>query len=126
MSAAMPRLAGTSVLLVEDDYFLATDLKRALELEGARVLGPVGNAGRALDLLDRTRPDGAILDINLGQSTSYQLAEKLKAASLPFLFVTGYDPWSIPEPYREVPRLVKPVASRRIIDHLLEILIQDS
>lgn len=35
-------LSGRSVLVVEDDFFLAHDLAAILEAEGAEVLGPAG------------------------------------------------------------------------------------
>ncbi len=36
-------LAGRRVLLVEDDYFIAVDLKSGFEEGGAQVLGPVAS-----------------------------------------------------------------------------------
>ncbi|WP_349546089.1 hypothetical protein [Bradyrhizobium sp. ORS 375] len=44
-------LAGRRLLVVEDDYYLADDLARALGAEGAEVVGPVSNIDSALDLL---------------------------------------------------------------------------
>lgn len=57
---------GSRVLVVEDEYMMAEDLREELEQHGAEVLGPVPSVPEALDLL-RTgaAPDLAILDINL-------------------------------------------------------------
>ncbi len=54
------------VLVVEDELFIAIELKAALAEAGFRVLGPVGSASDALDLLHDERPHAAVLDVNLG------------------------------------------------------------
>ena len=59
-------LAGQRVLVVEDEYVIALEVGRALEDEGAEVVGPVASVSAALELIERTdRLDIAILDINL-------------------------------------------------------------
>src|SRR4051794_28099922 len=57
---AMPK-----VLLVEDEFIIALEMELALLDLGCTVLGPVASAAGALALLDRERPDVAILDVNL-------------------------------------------------------------
>ena len=60
---AEPRPA---ILVVEDDYMIADDLRRDLEAAGARVLGPVPSLPEALELLrGADRLDAAVLDVNL-------------------------------------------------------------
>ena len=54
MTPPLPALAGRRVLLVEDDYFIAIDLKSGFEEGGAQVLGPVPSVSEAL----RYRPHG--------------------------------------------------------------------
>jgi DNA-binding response OmpR family regulator len=51
----------------------------------------------------------AILDINLSGRPAFPLAEQLAAAGIPFLFLTGYARADLPERYRTLPRLQKPV-----------------
>jgi hypothetical protein len=41
-----------AILVVEDEYFLADDIARALTGAGASVLGPVPTAEEAVDLVD--------------------------------------------------------------------------
>ena len=53
------RLAGKTILVVEDEYFLAADLKRALADAGATVLGPTGEVASALALIGETPADAA-------------------------------------------------------------------
>ena len=54
-------LAGLSVLVVEDEYFVANDSARALREHGARILGPVPDVQRARELLAGESPDVVVL-----------------------------------------------------------------
>ncbi len=103
-------LRGLCVLVVEDEYMLAEDLRAGLEEQGAKVLGPIPSVSEALKALaDGPAPDAAILDINLGGEMVYPVAEALRARGIPFIFATGYEAWAIPETYADVPLCVKPV-----------------
>ena len=110
------RLAGKCILVVEDEYFIASDLKRALQKEEAAVIGPVGDLPRGLALLDGDRPDAAVLDVNLGETTSYAIADRLTGLSVPFMFLTGYDGWALPATYQAVPRIAKPFPMHAVLD----------
>lgn len=101
-------MTGKRLLIVEDEYFIASDLKRALEAQGLAVVGPVGRVADALALIERERIDVAMLDVNLGNAMCFPVAERLRACGVPFLFLTGYDGWTLPESFRDVPLLVKP------------------
>jgi DNA-binding response OmpR family regulator len=118
-------LAGKKILVVEDEYFIASDLKRALEREGAVVIGPVGDVARAFTLLGESRPDAAILDVNLEGATSYGIAERLNMITVPYMFLTGYDGWALPEAYRDAPRLAKPFSMRSVLDCVGRLLKTD-
>jgi DNA-binding response OmpR family regulator len=108
-------LTGRRLLIVEDEYFIASDLKRALEAHGMVVVGPVGRVADALALIEREPIDVATLDVNLGTAMCYPIAEQLKARGVPFLFLTGYDGWTLPEWLRDVPLLIKPFDSAAVI-----------
>ena len=72
------------VLMVKDDYFIAEDLCRGLEEEGADVLGPVASLRASWALLGRSaRPDLALLDVKLGDETVYPLADTLQELGVP-------------------------------------------
>lgn len=111
-----PRLNGRSVLLVEDEYFIATDAARALRGAGAEVLGPCPSEEAANAAVARRRPDAAVVDINLGDGPSFRVADFLKQRGIPFLFVTGYDEDIIPAEFGEVERLQKPVELWQMIE----------
>jgi len=115
-------LSGCRVLVVEDDFYLATDAARALSVAGAEVLGPCATEADAREELAQARPDAVLLDINLGSGPTFELAEKLKDENIPFVFVTGYDQDVIPSEFAEVQRLEKPVQLRRVVSTLAKVL----
>ena len=105
-TALIATLRGRRILLVEDDYIMAQDLAAELQGAGVEVLGPVPDIGSALALLDAgPTPDGAILDINLGGEMIYPLVDTLQDRNIRFVLATGYEAWSIPERYRNLPYL---------------------
>lgn len=116
-------LGMAKVLVVEDDFYLASDLGGALRSAGAEVLGPLASCAQAGAAITLSPPDCAVIDINLGQGPDYKLAEQLRGAKVPFLFVTGYDQDSIPERFRDVPCVQKPVALR-MVSHTVADLVQ--
>jgi ActR/RegA family two-component response regulator len=104
-------LAGRRVLLVEDDYFIADEVRRDLANTGAEVLGPVGWVDEALALIDKTAHiDGAVLDVKLHDEVVYPVADALLERGVPFVFATGYDTIVIPAQYADVRRCEKPFA----------------
>ncbi len=109
------RLAGKRVLIVEDEYFIAADIGRALAGCEAVVLGPAGDIDKAMALLDAGPVDAAVLDVNLDGRRSFPIADRLAARSVPYLFVTGYDGWALPENHRGAPRLSKPFAMHAVL-----------
>lgn len=110
MTAASP-FNGRRVLVVEDDYLLALDMRRTLEAAGATVVGPVPNPQAALDLLARdVAIDFSVLDLNLGGERGYPVADALTERGVPFALTTGYDISSIPPRYAAAPCCQKPVS----------------
>ncbi|MGH1571020.1 response regulator [Methylobacterium sp. P31] len=76
--------------MVEDEYLIATEVKRWLQEAGAEVFGPVPSVDRALDLIQDHCLDAAVLDINLGDGdASYPVADSLELLGVPYLFATG-------------------------------------
>ncbi|KPH05846.1 response regulator (plasmid) [Rhizobium acidisoli] len=115
-----PALAGCLYLVVEDEYLAASSLMTALEDEGAKIAGPVSNVAAALALVRKRafELDGAILDINLRGASVYPVAEKLSEYKIPFVFVTGYECDSLPEPFRAAPCLNKPCDEQELLEVL--------
>jgi CheY-like chemotaxis protein len=103
-------LSGRRVLVIEDEYFLADDIARALRELGARSVGPVGEFEDAASLLDTdVTIDAAVLDINLRSDMVFPLARTLRARKVPFVFTTGYDRRSIEAEFGDVRLWEKPL-----------------
>ncbi len=102
----------TRVLIVEDDYYLAMDLKSALENAGAEVVGPFADAAGATAALALDLPDCALVDLNLGHGLSLDIPRELVRRAIPFAFVTGYDRAAIPDEFAATVRVEKPVAAQ--------------
>src|SRR4051812_44985175 len=97
------------ILVVEDEYFIADDMAKALEKLGAHVIGPASDQEKALDLLSSTEKiHAAVLDINLRGSSAFPIANTLVEQGIPFVFTTGYAPESVPSAYADIPRWEKP------------------
>ena len=112
-----PDLTGRSVLVVEDDYYIAGDTAAALRGAGATVLGPCPSEDATLDLLETATPTHAVLDLNLGGGgPRFAIAHELKERGMPFIFLTGYDPDAVPPDLADVVRLQKPVPFRSIVE----------
>ena len=106
-------LRGRRVLVVEDDYLLAQDLREQLMSWGAEMMGPVASVTEALALVEAgPAPDMAMLDIGLGDEMVYPVAEALRTRGIPFVFATAYDAWVIPDAFAGVPVAQKPIALR--------------
>ena len=110
------RLTGKRILIVEDEYFIASDLKRALDEREAVVLGPMASLGAGLAALDGGgRIDMAVLDVNLNGDESFEIADRLTQRGVPIMFLTGYDGWALPSAHRGTPRLAKPFAPDAVV-----------
>jgi CheY-like chemotaxis protein len=116
----MPPLAGRRVLVVEDNYLLAMDLAGTLERAGAQVVGPVLSVQEAFGALDPL-PDIATLDVQLGEETSFRIADELARRGIPFVFATGTADL-IPTTYDSRPVCQKPLSHRAILQALTDAL----
>ncbi|NJC34281.1 DNA-binding NtrC family response regulator [Sphingomonas jejuensis] len=113
---------GARVLILEDHYYLATDLQAALQAAGAQVVGPFGDIGEASRALASDPPDCALVDLNLGAGISFDLPQRLRQHHVPFAFVTGYDRAAIPDEFAGFTQLEKPVAAQKVADVVQSLL----
>lgn len=108
-------LRSCRVLVVEDEYMLADELRLELDEVEAIVLGPAGTVEDAQALIEaEQRIDGAILDINLHGEMAFPVADLLHERGVPFVFTTGYDETVIPPRFAKVTRCEKPVNIAKI------------
>jgi PAS domain S-box-containing protein len=103
------------ILVVEDEALVALEAAAALERAGYAVLGPVASLAPAMAILDREGCDGAVLDIDLGGETSEPLAQRLQAAGVPFVTMSGAPRDLQPSIFRAGPFLAKPVTGQTLV-----------
>lgn len=80
---------GKRILIVEDEPLIALDIADMVEANGAIVVGPAYTLDDAVMLVDAQAIDGALLDIDLGRTLVWPLAETLHARGIPFTFVSA-------------------------------------
>ena len=110
------------VLIVEDEAMLAFVLEQDLISAGYEPVGPFRNLATALHAASEGAFDVALLDINLNGERSYPVAEKLVARAIPFMFLSGYGGESIPEAFRDYPRLAKPYDTQELLRRLRQLV----
>jgi CheY-like chemotaxis protein len=112
-----PSLKGLRVLIAEDQYLIAAELRRVLEAEGIVIVGPFSTLAMALAAIAQL-VDVALLDVNLHGLSVFALAEDLTRRGIPYGFATAYEAAALPKQYQTIPRVEKPVAPEALL-HLL-------
>ncbi|UCI09074.1 response regulator [Mesorhizobium sp. B1-1-8] len=108
-------MAALRILIVEDEWLIAEDHAAQLRDVGHRIVGPVPSVKAAIDRIKGQKLDVALLDIQLNNETSYQLADMLVEKVIPFAFVTGYGRAEIPPRFAGIKVLQKPVERAELI-----------
>ena len=78
------------VLVLEDNLVIAMHAEDLLRDLGAEVVHVANSVTAALEILDSVPVTFAVLDVNLGNETSVQVARRLASAKVPFILATGY------------------------------------
>lgn len=78
------------LLIVEDEFIVANDLKIMLQKSGYQVVGIAASVAQARKLIEEKSPDWILLDIILkGELTGIDLAWELRQKKLPFLYISA-------------------------------------
>lgn len=115
-------LRGQTVLVVEDEALVAMEFASVLEQQGCVVIGPAASVARALALIEKQRPDAALLDLNLNGTSALPVAAILGEQNVPFVVVTGYGAAPPNDELRQAPRLTKPVRECDLVRTLRQLL----
>lgn len=78
-----------TILVVEDDFILASEYAIILEGAGWQVVGPAATVNQAMDLLRDNQPTAALLDLHLRRDLATPVAETLLERGIPFLAVSA-------------------------------------
>ncbi|HYD05059.1 MAG TPA: response regulator [Reyranella sp.] len=109
-------LGSKKVLIVEDDFLIAQDLRAVMRAAGYAVCGTVASSAAALRFLGGDdRPDGVLLDVNLSDRDASPVARLLATQGVPFLLVTAYERQQLPTMLRDRPCLLKPYSAEALV-----------
>jgi DNA-binding NarL/FixJ family response regulator len=67
------------VVIVDDSAHFLRAAQNALRQEGADVVGTASTIQEALEVADQLRPDVILVDVDLGEESGFDLAERLSA-----------------------------------------------
>jgi CheY-like chemotaxis protein len=118
MEPPQRRILGKKVLIVEDDFLEAEDMRDAVEAVGGIVVGPALSVDTALGLLEGSLPDVALLDVLVFRMSSVSIAERLTQLHVPFVVVTAYPRERLPPPLDAGPYVRKPYWRKQLTDAL--------
>jgi two-component system response regulator EvgA len=82
----------TRVLIVDDHARFRTSARRLLELEGYEVVGEAGDGASALTAASDLRPDVVLLDVNLPDTTGFEVADRLRGSGARVVLTSDRDP----------------------------------
>ncbi|MBX5229336.1 helix-turn-helix domain-containing protein [Rhizobium sp. NLR9b] len=120
MNTAFDEFAQKAVLVVEDDYALASELASKLTATGIKIVGPAPSVERALQYIEDSQIEVAILDINLGGTMVFPVADALAKRNIPFFFATGYSRDVVPPRFADRIFVEKPLDTSAIYTALSE------
>lgn len=116
-------LSGRRILVVEDEMLVLIMIEDILDDAGCTSVTAAATVERALALIEAQSFDIAMLDMNLGGSNTYAVADALAARGVPFVYSTGYSGHDTRVGYRERPILKKPFKDRELVEMLTHLLL---
>ncbi len=111
------------VLVAEDEYIVAYDLCDTVEEAGFAVEGPYADISSAMLAVQKCRPDVAILDVELDDGYSFQLAEHLMAEDVPVIFHSGqFTPSEVAKRFPKAIACSKPCPPDKLLSKVQQVL----
>jgi CheY-like chemotaxis protein len=105
------------VLVVEDNMIIALDAEDMMRKFGVGTVRSASGVGQGLREIADHPPEFALLDVNLGAETSFEIARRLTELGVPFVFATGYgEQIAFPPEFSDVPKLRKPYSIEALRD----------
>lgn len=117
-------LTGLRILIVEDNFLIASEIAHVLGDAGAVIIGPVRGAAAAVEAVRVEALDGAVLDVELDGGQTFAAAHGLARRDVPFIFVTGYRREWLPLTLTHVPLLGKPFDQHELIEAVVNCIVE--
>ncbi|WDA41230.1 response regulator [Erythrobacter sp. BLCC-B19] len=111
------------ILVAEDEFITAFDLCDTFEEAGYEVEGPHAGISSAMLACQKGRPDCALLDIELSDGLTYDLAQKLIDACVPvILHSERADMSELAARFPQATTLAKPCPPADLLDAVSRVL----
>ena len=108
------------VLIVEDELFIALLIEETVRLMGCRVSAIADSISNANLELSKRNYDVVLLDLNIGEKYSTELADRIIKEKRPLAFITGYD-YLVEPRHAHIPVLQKPFSAAQLNALLLQL-----
>jgi two-component system, LytTR family, response regulator len=109
-------------IIIADDERPAREFLKAVlrEFDDAEVVGEAENGAEAVELIKQTRPDLALLDLQMPEISGLEAVRMLRRSQMPLVaFVTAYDEYAVQAfEVNAVDYLLKPVEQARLRETL--------
>ncbi|MFA7601905.1 MAG: hypothetical protein WCY29_02760 [Novosphingobium sp.] len=113
---------GARVLVLEDDVLNAFLMEDTLQFSGHRVIGPARSIAQALTLIATREIEAAILDVQIGESVSFEVGYRLDELGIPWAITTAHAPSVVAPHFPDVPLLSKPFTVTELQDLIAGLL----
>jgi len=116
------KLKTPAILIVEDEYIVANDLKMMLVKAGRRVCGIAQSYEEAMMLIEEKKPEWVLLDIFLkGEKNGIDIARELTKTDIGFVYISANSDQTVLEKVKETEPygfLVKPFREKDLLTML--------
>ncbi len=111
------------ILVAEDEFITAFDLCDTFEEAGYEIEGPHAGISSAMLACQKAKPDLALLDIELADGPSLELAQKLLDDNVPVILHSGpEDTRALAARFPQATTLVKPCPPAQLLGAVSKVL----
>ena len=121
MGTPVGSLGGYTILIVDDEPFVASGVGDALTDAGADVV-TAHDLRTALEAVINGDISAAVVDVTLGGADSGAVCAALNSRQVPFMFLTGYDTHDLLREWASVPILAKPTGEADLVTNVAALL----
>jgi DNA-binding response OmpR family regulator len=121
MGTPVGSLGGYTILIVDDEPFVASGVGDALTDAGADVV-TAHDLRTALEAAINGDISAAVVDVTLGGADSGAVCAALNSRHVPFMFLTGYDTHDLLREWASVPILAKPAGEADLVTNVAALL----
>ena len=110
----------SQLFILEDDPIIAWDIDAELKARGWQIVGVKANAADSHAILAEKQSDAAVLDINLGNENSFDVARDCVKRGIAVVFLSGESGDALPDDLKQLKICAKPVDYDRLHKTLMQ------